>query len=69
MAHHTNSGFFFGMLIPVFLVVAAVRVALEGTSGVLTLETALYTVGITIVATIIEARMRRVPKKKRLDER
>ena len=69
MANHTNRGFFIGMLVPVFLIVGAVRVALDGTAAFLTIDTALYTLGITLVATVIEARLRRVPKKKRLDER
>ena len=67
--HHTNSKFFFGMLIPVALIVGAIRVAMDGTEGLLTVTTGVAILVVTLVATVIEANLRRKPKKKRLDER
>lgn len=67
--HHTNGKFFFGMLIPVALIVGAIRVAMEGTEGLLTVTTGVSILVVTLIATVIEANLRRKPKKKRLDER
>lgn len=61
--------FFFGMLVPIGLLVCAARIAINGTEGLFSLETALYILGVTFVATLVEAKIRHEPPKKRLDQR
>lgn len=56
--------FFFGILFPVFIFVAIVRGVMENFSAIFSLWTVGFTIGIALVATIIEAMLTPKPAKK-----
>ena len=60
-------GFFFGLLFPVFLMVALVRIALndmEIIKGVWSWWTLIITVAVAVVGTILEGTLKAKPSKK-----
>jgi CDP-diglyceride synthetase len=60
-------GFFFGLLFPVFVMVALVRVAMNDmqiVQGIWSWWTLIFTVAIAIVGTILESTLKPKPSKK-----
>lgn len=59
--------FFFGLLVPMFIMVALVRIAMNDMkvfSSVWSIYTLLFTVGFAFVGTILETTMKSKPAKK-----
>lgn len=65
MGHHVK--FFFGLLFPVFVMVALVRVAMNDMvviKSIWSIWTLVFTIAISAAGTILEVTMKTKPKKK-----